>query len=278
LRLGQDITLQGNRLPKCESFKADDTDAEVHATTCVPLFVFRHRASHSLGRNRREAVFLLKMFVERLSSESNNEREFEMLVKCVECGQDVSSDAKTCPHCGVSLKKPFFKTLGASWKKSLWQLCKDPRSFFSLDGSTTRTEMLAIWLITPTLPLLVHIPLVMLAPKCSVLIAASTVLVALLACLQYPACVRRCHSIGLPGWVIIILQSIYVIADGTWVGRIVSFAFLGLLLVKPIPEEKQFHGKELPYLYVIAFGILLCFGVATGLDAIGLLEPRVSFR
>lgn len=26
------------------------------------------------------------------------------LIKCTECGKDVSDEAKTCPHCGVAIK------------------------------------------------------------------------------------------------------------------------------------------------------------------------------
>lgn len=36
----QDMTLQGNRQVKCESFKADDTVAEVRAHARAPLSVF----------------------------------------------------------------------------------------------------------------------------------------------------------------------------------------------------------------------------------------------
>ena len=36
----QDITLQGNRCEKCESFMADDTVAEVRAHARAPLSVF----------------------------------------------------------------------------------------------------------------------------------------------------------------------------------------------------------------------------------------------
>lgn len=35
------------------------------------------------------------------------------LIKCAECGKDVSSEAKTCPHCGAKVvlpKKPMSKT------------------------------------------------------------------------------------------------------------------------------------------------------------------------
>ena len=35
------------------------------------------------------------------------------LKKCRECGQSVSSEAKTCPHCGV--KKPVTQTSGWAW-------------------------------------------------------------------------------------------------------------------------------------------------------------------
>ena len=38
----QDMTLQGNRQVKCESFKADDTVAEVRAHARAPLSVFLH--------------------------------------------------------------------------------------------------------------------------------------------------------------------------------------------------------------------------------------------
>lgn len=40
--IGQNIdTLQSNRLLKREKFQTGDTDAEQHAQSCVPLFVFR---------------------------------------------------------------------------------------------------------------------------------------------------------------------------------------------------------------------------------------------
>ena len=48
----QDMTLQGNRREKCESFMADDTVAEVRAHARAPLSVFllRHlTASHEIG-------------------------------------------------------------------------------------------------------------------------------------------------------------------------------------------------------------------------------------
>ena len=48
----QDMTLQGNRCEKCESFVADDTIAEASAHARVPLSVFllRHlTASHEIG-------------------------------------------------------------------------------------------------------------------------------------------------------------------------------------------------------------------------------------
>ena len=48
----QDITLQGNRCEKCESFKADDTIAEVRVHTRAPLSVFllgHLTASHEIG-------------------------------------------------------------------------------------------------------------------------------------------------------------------------------------------------------------------------------------
>ena len=48
----QDMTLQGNRCEKCESFKADDTIAEVRAHACAPLSVFllgHLTASHEIG-------------------------------------------------------------------------------------------------------------------------------------------------------------------------------------------------------------------------------------
>ena len=51
----QDMTLQGNRRTKCESFKADDTVAEVRAHARAPLCISA-QASHSLVRDRREAV------------------------------------------------------------------------------------------------------------------------------------------------------------------------------------------------------------------------------
>lgn len=49
---GQDITLQGNRREKCESFKADDTVAEASAYARAPLSVFllgHLTASHEIG-------------------------------------------------------------------------------------------------------------------------------------------------------------------------------------------------------------------------------------
>ena len=48
----RNITLQGNRREKCESFRADDTVAEVRAHARAPLSVFllRHlTASHGIG-------------------------------------------------------------------------------------------------------------------------------------------------------------------------------------------------------------------------------------
>ena len=48
----QDMTLQGNRCEKCESFKADDTIAEVRVHTRAPLSVFllgHLTASHEIG-------------------------------------------------------------------------------------------------------------------------------------------------------------------------------------------------------------------------------------
>ena len=48
----QDMTLQGNRQVKCESFKADDTVAEVRAHARAPLSVFllgHLTASHEIG-------------------------------------------------------------------------------------------------------------------------------------------------------------------------------------------------------------------------------------
>ena len=66
--VGQDITLQGNRLTKPEKFQVDDTDAEVSAHACVPLFVFRQRLSQGLVRDRREAVFFSSMIAMRRMS------------------------------------------------------------------------------------------------------------------------------------------------------------------------------------------------------------------
>ena len=31
------------------------------------------------------------------------------MIKCNACGNDISSDAKACPHCGAKLKKPIYK-------------------------------------------------------------------------------------------------------------------------------------------------------------------------
>ena len=48
----QDMTLQGNRRTKCESFKADGTVAEVRAHARAPLSVFllgHLTASHEIG-------------------------------------------------------------------------------------------------------------------------------------------------------------------------------------------------------------------------------------
>ena len=48
----QDMTLQGNRREKCESFMADDTVAEVRAHARAPLSVFllgHLTASHEIG-------------------------------------------------------------------------------------------------------------------------------------------------------------------------------------------------------------------------------------
>ena len=48
----QDMTLQGNRCEKCESFMADDTIAEVRAHARAPLSVFllgHLTASHEIG-------------------------------------------------------------------------------------------------------------------------------------------------------------------------------------------------------------------------------------
>ena len=48
----QDMTLQGNRCEKCESFKADDTIAEASAHARAPLSVFllgHLTASHEIG-------------------------------------------------------------------------------------------------------------------------------------------------------------------------------------------------------------------------------------
>ena len=48
----QDMTLQGNRREKCESFKADDTIAEARAHARAPLSVFllgHLTASHEIG-------------------------------------------------------------------------------------------------------------------------------------------------------------------------------------------------------------------------------------
>ena len=48
----QDITLQGNRCEKCESFSADDTIAEASAHARAPLSVFllgHLTASHEIG-------------------------------------------------------------------------------------------------------------------------------------------------------------------------------------------------------------------------------------
>lgn len=39
-----------------------------------------------------------------------------MLVKCKECGVDVSSDAMKCPHCGVQLKKAQRSLIGKFFK------------------------------------------------------------------------------------------------------------------------------------------------------------------
>lgn len=33
------------------------------------------------------------------------------LIKCRECGNDVSTEAKTCPKCGVKVKKPMSRTM-----------------------------------------------------------------------------------------------------------------------------------------------------------------------
>ena len=48
----QDMTLQGNRQVKCESFKADDTvaGARAHARAPLSVFLLRHlTASHEIG-------------------------------------------------------------------------------------------------------------------------------------------------------------------------------------------------------------------------------------
>ncbi|MBQ3265220.1 MAG: zinc ribbon domain-containing protein [Ruminococcus sp.] len=32
------------------------------------------------------------------------------LIKCPECGKEISSEAKRCPHCGKRLKTPWYKS------------------------------------------------------------------------------------------------------------------------------------------------------------------------
>lgn len=32
------------------------------------------------------------------------------LIKCPECGKEISNEAKECPHCGKQLKKPWYKS------------------------------------------------------------------------------------------------------------------------------------------------------------------------
>lgn len=102
------------------------------------------------------------------------------LINCPECGKQVSSQAATCPHCGIALAAPAAPPLPAGMRPG------------PLAGAATQTPEQTLWEASPSLSLLLG----------QVLRVAGVFLVsAILLLVVFPALLSGLGDVGRTTWV-----------------------------------------------------------------------------